>query len=213
MLLKCWLLPFALILSWAVDFLARRFCPSQRIPVLWLAVISPTVLPGFNFMLDVPALALGLAAVATAVRSTERNSWALVIVAGLLGGLAVQTKYTGLVQVAAMAVWYLLRGRPARGLVAVVVAAVVAVGWETIVAQVQGESHFLLHLRQRQGHTLARFLHLTLPLIGHVAGLAPAVAMLALTARGASRRTMIVAGGVVLAGFVALAVLPSQASC
>ena len=61
-------------------------------------------------------------------------------------------------------------------------------GWEFVVAHGQGESHFLLHFRQRQGHSLARVLHLTLPLIGHVAGLAPAIALLGLIARGASRR-------------------------
>jgi hypothetical protein len=209
--LKCWLFPFALALAWAVDFLSGRFCPSLRRPVLWLTIVSPTILPGFNFMLDVPALALGLAAVATAMRSVERNSWGLVIGAGLLGGLAVQTKYTGLVQVAAMAVWYLLRGRPARGLVAVVVAAVVAVGWECVAAYVQGESHFLLHFRQRQGHAVARFLHLTLPLVGHIAGLAPVVALLGMTARGASRRTVVISGCLVVAGFAMLAVVPSQA--
>ena len=95
-LLKFWLLPLGLALAWAVDSLAARVAPSLRVPLIWLCVLSPTTLPGFNFMLDVPALALGLTVLAIAMRSVEQNSWGLTLLAGLVAALAIQTKYTGI---------------------------------------------------------------------------------------------------------------------
>lgn len=206
--LKCWLFPFALLLAAAVHVLAGRAAPSLRTPVLWLAVLSPTLLPGFNLMLDLPVAALGVAAVAAAVLATERASFGLVLAAGVLAALAVQTKYTGAVSAAAVGAWFLLHRRPGFAVAASVTAAALVVGWEWFVAQTQGESHFLVQLRQRQGKPVDRALHLVLPLVSQTAGLAPAVALLGWAALG--RRVLPVA--VVVAGaFAALALTDSQA--
>ena len=47
-------------------------------------------------MTDVPALSLGLFAVAVFLRAGDRSSMSLALLAGLLAGLATQTKYTAL---------------------------------------------------------------------------------------------------------------------
>jgi hypothetical protein len=210
-LLKFWLLPFGLALAWAVDFLATRVAPSLRVPLIWLCVLSPTTLPGFNFMLDVPALALGLTALAIAMRSVEQNSWGLTLLAGLVAALAIQTKYTGITSCAAILVWCALQGQSKRGVVAVALALSLVVGWECMLAWSQGESHFLVQLRMRQGAFFWRCLHLVLPLLSLMAGLAPAVALLGLMALGWTDRCVLAAGLGMLAGFAILAIVPSQA--
>lgn len=207
-LLKLWLFPVAVLLAWALDSLAARAAPSLRAPVVWLGLLSPAVLPGFNLMLDVPVAALGLAAVAAAVRAVERDSLRLAVLAGVVGGLAVQTKYTGAVPCAAAVLWCLLLRRPRLAAAVGVTAAVVAVGWECAVALTQGESHFLVHFRQRQGKPVERALHLVVPLVGHLAGLAPAVAVLGLAALRGHRRAA-VAAGVVAVALAVLALAPA----
>jgi hypothetical protein len=209
-LLKLWLLPFALLLAWAVDSLAQRFAPSLHRPLLWLMVLSPSVLPAFNCMLDVPVLAVGLAALALAIHAVDRECWVLTVLAGLLAGLAVQTKYTGVVPIAAIFAYCLIRGRVRRGLVAVGFALTVAVGWECFVALTQGESHFLVHLHQRQGSFLSRLPRLVLPLLTQVAGLGSAIALLGFVGMGWSGRKVLFVGLATAACFVGLALLPSQ---
>ncbi|MGA3115247.1 MAG: hypothetical protein ABSF90_12550 [Syntrophobacteraceae bacterium] len=211
-LLKLWLLPFALTLAWAVDFLAARLAPSLRVPLIWLCVISPITLPGFNFMLDVPALALGLTALAIAMRSMEQDSWVLALLAGLVAALAIQTKYTGITSCVAILVWHVLRGRPVRGVLVVSLALALVVGWECLGAWFQGESHFLVALEQRQGGFLRRYPHLAFPLLSHMAGLAPAVALLGLMALGWTDRGVAAVGLAMSAAFGILAIVPSQAA-
>lgn len=209
-LLKCWLFPFALLLAAAVDFLAGRASPSLRAPVLWLAVLSPSMLPGFNLMLDTPVAALGVAAVAAAARATDRNSIGLALAAGALAALAVQTKYTGAVAAAAVVLWFALNRRFAFAALSGLTAVALLVGWEWFVARTQGESHFLIQLRQRQGKPLDRVFNLVLPLVSQAAGLAPAVALLGWAAL--RPRVVPVLAAVVVVAFAALALTDSQAA-
>ena len=73
--LKLWLLPFPLAFCFAARFLLRRFARGTERAGLVLIALSPAVLPLVNFMLDVPAVALGLASVAVFVRGCDRKSW------------------------------------------------------------------------------------------------------------------------------------------
>jgi hypothetical protein len=209
-ILKCWLFPFALLLTGSFRFLARRFAPSLVVPLVWLGAVSTTTLPGFNFMLDVPVLALGLTALSMAIASTERDSWAWCLAAGVTAGLAIQTKYTGVVPCFVMAAWFVLQRRPAKGLVALTIALALAVGWEFMLAWTQGQSHFVVALGARREKRLEGMAHLILPSFTQMAGLAPAVALLAWGALGASGRTLGVAMVGVLVGFAAIAALPTD---
>jgi hypothetical protein len=209
-LLKLWLFPFAWIFAGSASSLLGRFAPDTRTPMVWMIVLAPSVLPTLNLMLDVPALALGLAAVALAIRSLERNSIGTMIASGLLAGLAIQTKYNAAVASAAIAVWCVSHRRWGALAVAAVSAAVVAVGWEWFVSVRSGESHFLVQFGQRKDKAGLRFIHLTLPLLSHFAGLVPAVAWLALRAGGAGGRVLVASALLVPAGMILLALFPSQ---
>ena len=43
-------------------------------PLVWMTVLSPVFLPGFNLMLDVPAMALSLAALSLFITACQRDS-------------------------------------------------------------------------------------------------------------------------------------------
>jgi 4-amino-4-deoxy-L-arabinose transferase-like glycosyltransferase len=80
------------------------------------------VLPFLNLMLDVPAAALGLLALALCLCACDRASLGWAAAAGLVGGLAMQTKYTAAAAVAGMLVWGALQARVRYALVAAFVA-------------------------------------------------------------------------------------------
>src|SRR5205823_1768462 len=117
----------------------------------WFIVGSPTVLPALNLMLDIPALALSLAAVALflRVRMTTKSGGAMVV--GLLTGLGIETKYTALLTPGAIilagATLPAHRRRRAfrQAILALLVTAALVGAWEAFVASKYGRSHFVLH--------------------------------------------------------------------
>src|SRR5262245_2854502 len=128
--LKLWLFPVLLLLTVSLHALLRRFARGLEAPLLTMAVLSPTVLPGINLMLDVPASALTVAAVALFLRAAGRNSPALAVAAGAVAALAMQTKYTGLVSVPVLVGSGIVYRRPLLGLLAAAVAVGLLAGWE-----------------------------------------------------------------------------------
>jgi hypothetical protein len=208
--LKLWLFPFALILAWGVDFATARASPTLRRPVFWFCLISPIILPGFNFMTDVPVLALGLAALTMTMRSLETNSWRLMLASAVVAGLALQTKYTAVGYCASIFMWNCFQRRPLRGLITVAVALSIFIGWECFIAQTHGGSHFLITLEQRQSRPLRRIMHLFFPLLSEMAGLAPAAALLALAGLGRRKRVILATALLVVVGFGVIAVVPSD---
>ncbi len=116
---------------------------------LAVLVLSPAILPGLNLMLDLPALALSLAAVSLFLRAVSADSLVLATFSGFVCGLALETKYTALstlgVMLAASAVSRRWRQLP----VAVLVTAHVFLTWELLMAFLYGQSHFLASLSQQ----------------------------------------------------------------
>src|SRR5262245_21560389 len=110
-LVKLGLFPWAALLVWALYALGRRFCRGLAGWLPWLLLPSPLLLPSFNLMLDVPALALGLAALAVFLGAVDRRSYAGAAWAGLLAGLAMQTKYPAFLVPGAMLLYAAVRGR------------------------------------------------------------------------------------------------------
>src|ERR1700682_5667045 len=90
---KLWLLPYALILVFSLYALLRRFARGFEMVLAWMVIFSPVFLPSFNLMLDVPVAALILWSVAVFLRAADQNSLLLATLAGLIGGIAAQTKY------------------------------------------------------------------------------------------------------------------------
>jgi hypothetical protein len=206
---KMWLLPFLLLLTWALYALFRRFCRGLEWPLTWLTVLSPAVLPGVNLMLDVPALALGLAAVAVFLRAGDRDSMALAVLAGLLAGLAAQTKYTGLLAPAVLLLNGVLRRRLRLAALAGAVAALVFAGWEGFLVWKYGQSHFLYHLAARPGSSDPKQALLQ-SMLANLGGVLPAAVLLALAALRARRGTVLAAGVLAALGYVLLAVVPER---
>jgi hypothetical protein len=138
---KLWMLPFALMLTWAVERLGRRFAPGLEGPLTWIVALSPPVLVDFNLLLDVPVVACGLAAVAVLIDAVDRGRIGRAVVAGLLAAAACSIKYTALVPIPGAMLWYaLLGGRPLIAIAALVVAALGFAASEVPVVLARGHS-------------------------------------------------------------------------
>lgn len=197
---KMWLLPFTAALVAALDFLLRRFAAGLEWPLLLLTLASPAFLPSTNLMLDVPALALALLAQVSFIRagdaaldlrsSPERRIalsglWAAA--AGVIAGLAAQTKYTGLLAPASMLLYALVYRRLRLWLLAAAAAAAVFASWEVFTALQYGESHFVRHLFRRAEPVEAK-LPLVIALSSVLGAVCPGLWLLSLAARGARER-------------------------
>jgi hypothetical protein len=146
LLWRIWFLPFLGLAGWSLFELSRRFGTPPvltTISFLW----SPLFVPQVNFMLDVPALALGLAAMVVFTRDRAARRWRASALAGLLIGLAMLAKYSAVGMAAAIAVYALVCRR--RDFVAcLLVAAAVVVSWEGWLYLSTGQSHWWWHWTQ-----------------------------------------------------------------
>jgi hypothetical protein len=206
---KLWLFPFALLFVGSLYALFHRFARGLETPLLWLTVLSPTFLPSFNLMLDVPALALALGAVALFLWACDRDSFALAALAGVVAGLAAQTKYTGALAPAVMllyaACFRKLRLWPAAALLAVQV----FVSWEFLTALLYGQSHFLYAARLNNS-PLTDKLGLLLPLAGILGSIGAPAALLGLAALRARGWVLALGGVVVLLAYALVALVGVQ---
>jgi len=208
---KLSLFPFALLLAASLYHLLARFAAGLERPLIWLMVLSPAVLPSFNLMLDVPALALSLASLSLFIGACQGERWAQAAMAGLLAGLAVQTKQTSITAVAALMACGLVFARLRLGLLAVAVAAAIFVGWELLMALQYGESHFLYARAVRAGSvSLMGIALLGLGFISLLGGLAAVALPLGLFGLSAPR--WLVAGTIFLGslGFAAIPFFPAD---
>ena len=203
---KLWLFPFSLLFVWALQALLARFARGVEAPVLWMTVFSPTFLPNLNLMLDVPALALGLSALVWFFRATAKNSPALAVLAGVVTGLAMETKYTAFLVPAVMLLYAVLFGRLRLGVVAACAALTVFVSWEAFIAGYHGESHFLCNLGRQAGDSINK-LDLAIALITLIGGMCPPVLLLALTALGVRRGLVALTALLVAVAFALVACL------
>jgi hypothetical protein len=195
---KVWLLPFFLALTFSLYALGRRFAPSFETPIAWQIALSPAVLPGINLMTDVPAEALSLAALALFLQATRRDSVSLALVSGLVAGLAVETKYTGLVVLGVTLAYAVLFHRMRFWWPAAAAAMLLVVSWEAWIATRYGESHFLYHVWVHTSGRVPR-LQLFFALLTLLGATAPVVMLLALAAlRWSGIRILLTAVGVLL---------------
>lgn len=208
---KIWLWPFCAALAISVRWLAGRYCPSVANSITWFVVLSPSILPSLNLMLDVPALALSLSALALFLGTQHRSRGVGAFAAGVLAGLATQTKYTALLTPVEiiLAAWFSgdRRAQLARAACSVAVAAAVFVGWEWYVAAKYGQSHFLFHLPGEPGTRFSRSL-LFWPLIGLLGSVAGPLGILALASRGARMLPVVLASAMLAAGFLVVGAAP-----
>jgi hypothetical protein len=200
---KLWLFPFALIFVASLAALLHRFAPSVAMPLLILLVFSPVFLPSLNLMMDIPALALSLLALGLFFRTCERDSLALAVLAGLIAGLAMQTKYTAFLAPGIILIYALLRRKLLLGLAAAGVAGALFAAWETMLFFRYGESHFIYQLFQGDNGDQPKsvLLNSLFPLLG---GAAPTLALLALTALSMPRWLLLLASLLAILPFLLL---------
>ena len=129
------------------------------------------------------------------------------MLAGLVVGVAMQTKYTAFVTPAVLVLYGLLGRRFRYGVLATAVALFVFASWEGFTAIRYGESHFLVHVAQRRGGILLKY-HLLLPLVVTLGGVACWVGLLALVALGASTRRVLFATVAIAVGFACVIFVP-----
>jgi 4-amino-4-deoxy-L-arabinose transferase-like glycosyltransferase len=168
--LKLWLFPFAATLAYSARFLARRFAPGSAGAVAAMLTVGPGALPFFNFMLDLPALALQLAAIALALRGRDaRVRWPWAIAAGLVTTLALQTKFSVLGLPAILLALGYFHGRIRFAALAVGVGLAGFAAWEGYVGSIHGISHFLHHTFGYAKDTNAQTkIALAVAMLGHV---------------------------------------------
>jgi hypothetical protein len=204
---KLWLLPYCLLFVFALDALFRRFARGLERPLVWMTVLSPLFLPSLNLMLDVPALALSLGAVALFFRAAAKRSFGLALLAGVLAGVGMETKYTGFLAPAVILVYAGLFRRPYQGMMAALMAWFVFSSWEGFIAlKHKGQSHFMVNFLEQMGGAprhgpAAMSWHLIL-IIGAVA--AP-VGLLGLTALRVWGWVVAAVGAILAIGFVLVA--------
>lgn len=208
---KLWLLPYALLLVFSLHALFRRFVPGLELILTWMVVISPVFLPSFNLMLDVPVAALSFCSIAVFLRATDQNSLLLTTLAGLIGGLATQTKYNGLVIVPVILLHAIIRRKLRLGLLAAFMVSLVFVSWEGLITWRAGRSHFFAQ-SQIYGsvHLLVKYVDLAWPLATITGAVAPALAVLALLALRVSKRTILIVGALACLGYLLIALVPGR---
>ncbi len=218
---KLSLFPFALALTGSLAFLLRRFAKPFATPVIFAIALGPTILPGFNLMLDVPAFALGLLAYALFVLACERRDARIALAAGLALGLAMQTKYSAVVYPLLVLAHAAIYRRPREGAVALVVATGLFVGWESLLFARYEQSHFLSGLERLRSIEVLPALtqaaseapgsvpfYWILCLLSSLGGTLLFPGLLAGVGLGAKRFQVAVAALVASAAFGAIAVLP-----
>jgi hypothetical protein len=206
---KLWLFPIALLLTGALGVLLRRVAPGVATPMLCAIVLSPAVLPALNLMLDLPALALSATSLALMLRACDEDRLGLAIAAGLLAGIALETKYTALLPLIASLGYAWLTRRILLAAVVGSLASAVFLGWELWTAHLYGASHFAGGLRQVGKLTAAWRVHWGGALVGLVGSSSAGTALLALVALGVSRSRIVALALLATAGFAGISALPA----
>jgi 4-amino-4-deoxy-L-arabinose transferase-like glycosyltransferase len=110
-----------------------------------MASLSPWPRVTISYMLDFPAMALELAALALFVEGTEARSRSLVLAAGVSAGLAMETKYNAVGVVGAMLLWGISVRRVTDAVLAAAVAMLLFGSVELLIAAKYGHSHFVIN--------------------------------------------------------------------
>jgi hypothetical protein len=154
MLWKLGCMPLNFLFFCSIYIILKRFVPKT----LWIAMgvfaLSPAVLPAANLMLDVPYISLYLAALALFLFGIDRTSVPLILLAGLLAGLSMQTKYNAISILPVAVVASLLNKKVRLGLIFLVVALAVAIGIEVALVLASGQSPFLILIPMKNNSKL-----------------------------------------------------------
>ncbi len=208
---KLFLFPLAALLVFSLNALLRRFAAGHDLWLTWFVIFSPVFLPGFNLMLEVPVAALCLLALNLFLRACDRDSLPLAILAGIINGLGLETKYTAFITVGVVLLYALLFKRLRLGVVTAALAGLVFALFEGLTVWRYGHSHFLYQSSfYGSVNFVKKYVYLSGPLVTLMGSLAPALALLAAAALQVRRRIVLTAAAVMVLGYVLLALLPQR---
>lgn len=184
-----WFLPVQWLFCFSLLLLLRRWLRRGADSVMAILALGPAVLPGLNLMLEVPMLALGLSSLVALQRSFDRRSLGWAAFAGILWGVAFQTKYSAM---AFFPPWFLLaffRCRWREWLLGGCAAGATVLGIEALMSwsHEEGGSYFLQQLSFAQVRVWS---HLWKGMFQHVGILGIPAALLAMIGFGAGRKLL-----------------------
>jgi len=187
------MLGFLIVLAVATAALSRRFAGGSVWPVLFV-MLSPAVVVSTNVMRDVPLAALSVAAVALFVSGVDRRRWPLMLAGAFVAGLAMLSKYSGVVLLPVLALYAVLQRRGRCAFWIVLPLAMLGL-WSLDNYLVHGRVHLAYLVSERRGDLPSsdRF-YAALVILGACVFLAPA-----LIADAARRRRFWLLGAAVVA--------------
>lgn len=205
---KAWFLPLQWLFCYSVLVLLRRVV-RRHAGALTVAVgLGATVLPGLNMMLEVPMLAWAFASLAVLLRAFDRRSLAVAAAAGVLLGLALQTKYSAMGFFGPWLLFGLVRGTWRELVVGVATALALAGGIEWLVSCSHGGGSYFM--RQLELTQLRDWKHLLRGMVLHVGVLGMPTALLAAWAMRLPSWIQWSAQLIYLAGYVVIALVPNR---
>ncbi|MCM8792467.1 MAG: glycosyltransferase family 39 protein [Candidatus Omnitrophica bacterium] len=104
-------LPFSLLTIISMFFLSLRFTQGSLLPVIFLMVTPAFIISSQSVMLDIPLLGFFLAAVATFIFGIDKNNRLLLLLSGLLAGIAILIKYSGIMILPILFIYVLLNSK------------------------------------------------------------------------------------------------------
>jgi len=139
-------LVFSVLAVWAMFFLGKRFVRDPLYPALLMAVTPAYWLTSYSLLIDTALLAFLLMSLLAFVKGLEQRSMAWILLAGLLMGCTMLTKYFGAIVFPLAALWQLIhpdyrRWKP--GYAAFIIAGVVLVLWSVWNIWGYGQAHLL----------------------------------------------------------------------
>lgn len=207
---RAWFLPTQWLFCYSLLWLLRRWVRRGAIALTVSIALGPVVLPGINLMIEVPMLALGLAGLALLQRAFDRRSAVGAAVAGLVWGLALQTKYSAAGFAPAWFLLALAQRRWREWAFACAAAAATALAIEGLLSLSHGGgSYFMTRFGNMQARSMTS---LAKGMLEHVGMLGAPAALLALVGLGARRGLMAAAITVYVVGhgMIALCAEPDR---
>ena len=105
---------FPIAAAFASLSLAERFTKIPYVAVLFFVVSPIFVVNAQNLMTDVPTIAFVLSSIAAFIQGIDKQRRSLIIVAGLLAGLASLTRYVGLLTIPILFAYSLLNNKGSK---------------------------------------------------------------------------------------------------
>jgi 4-amino-4-deoxy-L-arabinose transferase-like glycosyltransferase len=104
-------LPFSLLVIISMYILSRRFIGKGIFTTLLLVITPVFIVMSQNIMLDIPLLAFFLGALAAFIYGVDKDNPRLLLLSAILAGLAILTKYSGLLVILVMFIYALIASK------------------------------------------------------------------------------------------------------